>query len=86
MFTRIGTHLLIKMKLNIVQELLARVIMFLNTSPYSSLVVTVLKKEGTWCMHLDFHALNIITIKDKFPILVIDDILYELKVIILYQT
>jgi hypothetical protein len=50
-----------------------------STNPYSSLVVMVLKKEGTWCMCLDFHTLNRITIKDKFPIPVIDDILDELK-------
>jgi hypothetical protein len=43
------------------------------------MVVTVLKKEETWRMHHDFCALNKITIKDKFLILVIDDLLDELK-------
>jgi hypothetical protein len=43
-----------------------------STHPYSSPKVTVLKKEGTWCMCLDFRALKKITIKDKFPISVID--------------
>jgi hypothetical protein len=36
----------------------------------------VLKKEGSWHMCPDFHALNKLTIKDKFPI---DDILDELS-------
>jgi hypothetical protein len=39
----------------------------------------VLKKEGSWHMCPNFHALNLLTIKDKFPIYVIDDLLYELQ-------
>jgi hypothetical protein len=56
-----------------VQELLQAHVIHPNTNPYSSHAVMVLKKEGTWHMCHEFHAL-----KDKFPILFIDDLLDEL--------
>jgi hypothetical protein len=58
-----------------VQELLDMGGILHSSSPYSSHVVMVLKKEGMWCMRPEFCALNKLTIKDKFPIHVIDDLL-----------
>ena len=39
-----------------------------SQSSYCALVVMVLKKEGSWCMFLDYRELKKITIKHKFPI------------------
>jgi hypothetical protein len=61
-----------------VQELLEARVIHPSTSPYSSPVVMVLKKEGSWFMCPNFCSLNKMTIKDKLPILFIDDLLDEL--------
>jgi hypothetical protein len=62
-----------------VHELLNEGVICPSTSPYSSPVVMVLKKEGSWRICPEFCALNKLTIKDKFPIPVIDYLLGELS-------
>eukprot|EP00253_Pinus_taeda_P016470 PITA_16470 len=63
----------------IIKERLEAGVIRPNISPYSSLVVMVLKKDGEWQTCPDFRALNKLTVKDKFPIPVVDDLLDELN-------
>jgi hypothetical protein len=45
----------------------------------------VLNKEEYWYMFYDFQALNNLNIKEKFPILVIDEILDDIHGDILFN-
>jgi hypothetical protein len=63
---------------HMVEEILETSIIRPSQSSYSALVVMVFNKGISWCMCPYYRELNNITIKDKFLIPVIDELLDEL--------
>lgn len=61
----------------IVKELLESRTIRLSQSPFSSLVLLVRKGNGSWKMCINYRMLNEAIVKEKYLILVVDELLDE---------
>jgi hypothetical protein len=61
------------------KELLEKGFIHPTSSPWGALVIFVSKKDGTQRLCVDYHALNEVTIKNKYLLPSIDDIFNHLR-------
>jgi hypothetical protein len=62
-----------------IKELLEKGLIGPSSSPWGAPVIFVLKKDGTQRLCMDYHALNEVTIKNKYPLPRIDDLFDQLR-------
>ncbi|KAJ4801231.1 polyprotein [Rhynchospora pubera] len=63
----------------IIEEMMAASVIQPSSSPFASPAVLVKKKDGSWRLCIDYRRLNALTIKNKYPIPLIEELLEELK-------
>jgi hypothetical protein len=62
-----------------VKELLEKGFIHPSSSPWEAPMIFVLKKDGTQWLCVNYHALNEVTVQNKYPLLRIDDLFDQLR-------
>jgi hypothetical protein len=75
---RLATPELVEFKEHI-KELLEKGFIRPNSSPWGAPVIFVPKKNGTQRLCVDYHDLNEVTVKNKYPLPRIDDLFDQLR-------
>jgi hypothetical protein len=62
-----------------IRELLEKGFIHPSSSPWGALVIFIPKKDGTQRLCVDYHALNEVAVKNKYPLPRIDDLFDQLR-------
>jgi hypothetical protein len=62
-----------------IKELLEKGVIRPSSSPWGAPMIFIPKKDGTQWVCKDYHALNEVTIKNKYPLPRIDDLFDQLR-------